>query len=101
MGPEKTPLSDMLVYSFASACAARSVHCSSGVVVTRFTPRLRKFDPAGVDRFRFPPLKPPRETSNGDVLRLVEIAASRGRELPFVGRPLRVTLLSSASRPST
>ena len=42
-------------------------------------PRLRKFEPEPERMLRLPPLKPPRDASNGDVVSDVEIAASRGK----------------------
>src|SRR5688500_1882429 len=101
MGPDMDPPRERFVYSLASACAARSVHCICGAVPVMFTPRERKLEPARLEMLRLPPLKPPRDTSKGEVTRLVDTLASRGSEFESIGRLLSVTLLSSAPSPST
>jgi hypothetical protein len=54
-----------------------------------------------VRRLNCAPLKPPRDTSYGEVARELETAASRGRFEPPKFMPLSVVWFWSAPRPST
>src|SRR4051812_5285320 len=91
----------MFVKSLPSACAARSVHCMDGFVNTKLVPRTLKFDPGRDVILKFPPLNPPRDGSNGDVVSDVDTAASRGRLFVLDCRPFSVVLFWSEPRPRT
>ena len=60
--------------------------------MARLVPRLRKFEPERDRMLKLPPLKPPRETSNEDVVSELDMPASRGRLLAPDCIPFSVTL---------
>ena len=91
-GPESRPPSDALVYSWPSDRAAASVHCIAGESKLRLFVRLMKFEPGRVRTLSCAPLKPPRETSYGEVTSDVDTEASRGRLEPPNAMPLSVAL---------
>src|SRR5437764_302255 len=100
-GPAASPPRETFEYCCPSDCAARSVHCSCGASRFRLMPRVMKFDPGLERRVSCPPLKPPRETSYGDVTSDVDTPASRGRLEPPNAMPFSVVLFWSAPSPRT
>ena len=101
MGPEVRPPSERFEYSWPSARAAWSVHCICGASMFRLEVRATKLVPERVRRLKLPPLKPPRDTSYGDVTREPLTAASRGKSLPLKFCPLSVVEFWSGESPST
>src|SRR5579862_1643963 len=101
MGPMSSPPSETFEYSCPFARAAASVHWSAGASMLRLDVREMKFEPARMRMLRFAPLKPPTDTSYGEVTSDVVSAASRGVSEPLKFIPLRVVEFWSDVRPST
>src|SRR5829696_4696826 len=101
MGPADCPPSESDAYSAPMARPARSVHCTAGALARLLTPRALKLEPDCVRIWNCAPLKPPFETSQGEVASVERVAASRGTSPPPNERPLSVAPFWSPPRPKT
>ena len=101
IGPVAIALTWPFVNRAPSRAPTASVTWSAGVSTVTCALRSWKSPPATAAIANCPPLKPPRDTSNDDVVTRVLTTASRGMSPPSKRIPFSVTLFWSDDRPST